>query len=35
VEQAHFEDWLNMVGWPAESINRVDIICQVGSFWKL
>ena len=35
VEQAHFEDWLKMVGWPAESINKVDIICQVGSFWKL
>lgn len=35
VEQSHFEDWLNMVGWPAESINKVDIICQVGSFWKL
>ena len=35
VEQAHFEDWINMVGWPAESIHKVDLICQVGNFWKL
>ena len=35
VEQSHFEDWLNLVGWPASSINRVDIVCQVGTFWKL
>ena len=35
VAQSHFEDWLNMVGWPADSISKVDIICQVGAFWKL
>tara|TARA_B100000315_G_scaffold19643_1_gene17271 strand:+ start:333 stop:611 length:279 start_codon:yes stop_codon:yes gene_type:complete len=35
VEQAHFEDWINMVGWPAESIHKVDLICQVGAFWKV
>ncbi len=34
-EQAHFEDWISMVGWPAESIHRVDMICQVGNIWKL
>ncbi len=35
VEQSHFEDWINMVGWPAESIHRVDLICQVGNIWKM
>ncbi len=35
VEQAHFEDWMKMVGWPATSIHKVDMICQVGNFWKL
>ena len=35
VEQSHFEDWITLVGWPAESINKVDLICQVGNFWKL
>ena len=34
-EQAHFEDWTTMVGWPAASIHQVDLICQVGNFWKL
>ncbi len=34
-EQSHFEDWINMVGWPAESISKVDMICQVGNFWKM
>jgi len=34
-EQAHFEDWINMVGWPATSIHQVDVICQVGNFWKV
>ena len=34
-EQSHFEDWITMVGWPAESIHQVDIICQVGNIWKL
>ena len=35
VEQAHFEDWINLVGWPAQSIHRVDLICQVGNFWNV
>lgn len=35
VEQAHFEDWIKMVGWPAESIHQVDVICQVGNIWKV
>ena len=35
VEQAHFEDWINLVGWPAGSIHRVDVVCQVGNIWKL
>ena len=34
-EQSHFEDWINMSGWPAASIHRVDVICQVGNFWKM
>ncbi len=34
-EQSHFEDWISMVGWPAESIHQVDVICQVGNIWKL
>ena len=34
-EQAHFEDWIEMVGWPAQAIHRVDLVCQVGNFWKL
>jgi hypothetical protein len=34
-EQSHFEDWINLAGWPAASIHRVDIICQVGNFWKM
>ena len=35
VQQSHFEDWINLVGWPAESIHQVDMVCQVGNFWKL
>ena len=35
VEQAHFEDWINMVGWPAQSIHKVDLICQVGNIWNV
>lgn len=35
VEQAHFEDWINLVGWPADSIHQVDVVCQVGNIWKL
>ena len=35
VEQAHFEDWIKLAGWPVESIHKVDVICQVGNFWKL
>ena len=35
MEQSHFEDWIKLVGWPAESIHRVDLICQVGNIWKL
>jgi hypothetical protein len=35
VEQSHFEDWIKMVGWPAQSIHKVDMICQVGNFWKV
>ena len=35
VEQAHFEDWIKLAGWPVESIHKVDLICQVGNFWKL
>ena len=35
VEQSHFEDWIKLVGWPVESINKVDLICQVGNIWKL
>ena len=35
VEQSHFEDWINLVGWPVESIHKVDMVCQVGNFWKL
>ena len=34
-EQSHFEDWISMVGWPADSILQVDMICQVGNIWKL
>ena len=34
-EQQHFEDWITLVGWPATSIHKVDMICQVGNFWKL
>ena len=34
-EQSHFEDWISMVGWPADSIHQVDMICQVGNIWKL
>ena len=34
-EQAHFEDWIKLVGWPAESIHKVDLICQVGNIWKM
>ena len=34
-QQSHFEDWINLVGWPAESIHQVDVVCQVGNFWKL
>ena len=34
-EQSHFEDWISLVGWPAESIHQVDMICQVGNIWKL
>jgi hypothetical protein len=35
VEQSHFEDWIKMVGLPAQSIHKVDMICQVGNFWKV
>jgi hypothetical protein len=35
VEQSHFEDWIKMVGWRAQSIHKVDMICQVGNFWKV
>jgi hypothetical protein len=35
VEQSHFEDWIKMVGWPAQAIHKVDMICQVGNFWKV
>ena len=35
VEQAHFEDWVNMVGWPVKSVHKVDLICQVGNIWKV
>jgi hypothetical protein len=35
VEQSHFEDWIKMVGWPAQAIHKVDMICQVGNFWKM
>ena len=35
VEQSHFEDWINLVGWPAASIHKVDMVCQVGNIWKL
>ena len=35
VEQSHFEDWMKLVGWPAESIYQVDLVCQVGNIWKL
>ncbi len=34
-EQSHFEDWINLVGWAAESIHKVDLICQVGNIWKM
>ncbi len=34
-EQSHFEDWISMVGWSADSIHQVDMICQVGNIWKL
>ncbi|MSQ06620.1 MAG: hypothetical protein EXR54_03620 [Dehalococcoidia bacterium] len=34
-EQAHFEDWIKMVGWPAESVHRVNLICQVGNIWEV
>ena len=34
-EKSHFEDWMKMVGWPAEAIYEVDLVCQVGNFWKL
>ena len=35
VEQEHFEDWIKMTGWPAESIYNVDLGMQVGNIWKL
>jgi hypothetical protein len=35
VEQSHFDDWIEMVGWPAQAIHKVDVICQVGNFWKV
>ena len=35
VEQVHFEDWANQVGWPVLSIHKVDVICQVGNFWNM
>ena len=35
VEQEHFEDWIKMTGWPAESIFNVDLVMQVGNIWKL
>ena len=34
-EQSHFEDWIDMVGWPAESVHKVDVICQVGNIWNM
>lgn len=34
-EQSHFEDWMKLVGWPAESIYQVDLVCQVGNIWNL
>ena len=33
-EQQHFEDWIKMVGWEAESIHSIDFVCQVGNFWN-
>ena len=33
-EQQHFEDWIKMVGWEAESIHSIDLVCQVGNFWN-
>ena len=35
VEQEHFEDWIKMTGWPAESMFKVDLVMQVGNIWKL
>ena len=35
VEQSHFEEWLKQVGWPWDSIHRVDLVHQVGHIWKM
>ena len=35
VEQAHFEDWLKLVGWPYDSIHKVDLVHQVGHIWAV
>jgi hypothetical protein len=35
VEQAHFEDWLKQVGWPYDSIHKVDLVHQVGHIWEV
>ena len=34
VEQAHFEEWIQRVGWPCDGVYRVDLIHQVGQIWK-
>ena len=35
VEQAHFEEWIRRVGWPADAIYRVDLIHQAGHIWTM
>ena len=35
VEQSHFEDWMKMVGWPAEEVHQVDLIFQTGGVWTV
>ena len=35
VEQGHFEDWINRVGWSCDAIYQVDLIHQVGHIWKV
>ena len=35
VEQAHFEAWLQKVGWTPDAVYRVDYVKQGPNFWKV